>query len=303
MIVYIDIIFFVNVIIDALLLWTTAWTRKATFAWWRLGVSSAVGGLYVVLLFFPALSFLYTFIVKFLLSLLMIWIAFGYGGLQLFWRNVGAFYVVNFVAAGTVLGVEYASESSGDIVAGIQAGFELKVSLLLLLFALPLFYWLYRKVTENAKRKERLTTFTAQVEVHIGDVASCCTGLIDTGNQLYDPLTRTPVMVMEAAQWERHIPAGWMQKIRRAEVEQLVMGIGASEDEAPFIWQDRLRLVPYRGVNRGTQWMLAIKPDRVVITTEAERYESPKVLIGLDGGCLSLEKTYQAIIHPALLQP
>lgn len=53
------------------------------------------------------------------------------------------------------------------------------------------------------------------------------------------------------------------------------------------------------GVNRNTQFMLAIKPDRVVITTGETQIEAMKVLIGLDGGRLSSDNAYQAIIHPS----
>ena len=35
----------------------------------------------------------------------------------------------------------------------------------------------------------------------------------DTGNQLSDPLTRTPVMVMEARLWEAHLPQGWSKQL------------------------------------------------------------------------------------------
>lgn len=302
MIVYIDIIFLVNVAIDGALLWATARTRKLDYRLWRMALSSAIGGLYVVLLFFPGLSFLYTFGVKLLLSLLMLLTAFGFGGLQHFLRNVGAFYVVNFVAAGMILGADYFWESSGDllgdVIQGLESGFNVRLGLFMLLLSVPFAFWLYRQVLDGARRKEQLKSFTARVDVHIDEFASSCTGLIDTGNQLYDPLTKTPVMVMEAAQWGDRIPEAWMQKIRRAEVDQLVSSIGTE----PFIWQDRLRLVPYRGVNRGTQFMLAIKPDRVIITTEDKQIESMKVLIGLDGGRLSSDNAYQAIIHPSLLQ-
>ncbi|MCZ8511240.1 sigma-E processing peptidase SpoIIGA [Paenibacillus filicis] len=302
MIVYIDIIFLVNLLIDGMLLWMTARTRKLEFKWWRVGASSAIGAMYVVLLFFPPLSFLYTFGVKFLLSLLMLLTAFGFGGMPHFMRNVGAFYVVNFVAAGLILGANYFWESSGDMLGevmhGLEAGFELKIGLFLLVFSFPFAFWLYRQVTESARRKEQLKSFMAKVDVYIDEFASTCTGLIDTGNQLYDPLTKTPVMVMEAAQWGERIPDTWMQKIRDSEVDQLVSAIGTE----PFVWQDRLRLVPYRGVNRGMQFMLAIKPDRVIITTEDKQIESIKVLIGLDGGRLSSDNAYQAIIHPSLLQ-
>jgi stage II sporulation protein GA (sporulation sigma-E factor processing peptidase) len=298
MIVYIDIIFLVNLIIDGLLLWTTAWSRKLSFRWWRLLLSAGIGAGYVVFLFFPPLDVLFTFGVKFLLSLLMLLTAFGYGGLQHFLRNLGSFYLINFAAAGTILGVHYFLQSSSEVVSGIVYGHQLNVAVTLAVVSLPFGFWLFRQVTSFAKRKEQLSTFIAKVDVHIDDFFSSCTGLIDTGNQLYDPLTKTPVMVMEAAQWSEQIPEAWMQKIRQAEVDQIVTAIGTE----PFVWQDRLRLVPYRGVNRNTQFMLAIKPDRVVITTGETQIEAMKVLIGLDGGRLSSDNAYQAIIHPSLLQ-
>lgn len=59
---------------------------------------------------------------------------------------------------------------------------------------------------------------------------------------------------------------------------------------------------PIQGVNRGTQFMLALKPDKVVIAYDGKQVEATKVLIGLDGGKLSSEGAYQAIIHPALVE-
>lgn len=304
MIVYVDIIFLVNMLIDAVLLLATARSRKLTFRWWRLGSSACIGGAYVVFLFFPPLSFLFTFAVKFMLSLIMLLTAFGYGGMQHFWRNVGAFYVVNFVAAGAIVGVHYFWMSSGEVINGIlftqSGGLEhrLQIGLLFVIVVLFSSILLYRYVQQTAKRKEEMTSYFAKVDVHIDQFESSCTGLIDTGNQLYDPLTKTPVMVMELSQWGEKIPESWKKRIEKAEVDQIVGAIGTDE----FEWQDRLRLVPYRGVNRSTQFMLAIKPDRVVITYHDKQFETLKVLIGLDGGKLSADNAYQAIIHPTLLQ-
>jgi stage II sporulation protein GA (sporulation sigma-E factor processing peptidase) len=304
MMVYIDIIFLVNVLIDGALLWTTAKSRKLDFQWWRLICSSCIGGGYVVLMLFPPLSVLFTFGVKLLLSLLMLLTAFGYGGMRYFARNTGAFYIVNFAAAGTVLGVHYLWMSSSDVMNGIlytQSGgpeHEIQIGLLFLIAAVLFAVWLYRHVHQAAKRKEELASFMAKVEVHIDGYASNCTGLIDTGNQLYDPLTKTPVMVMELSQWAEKFPESWKTRLERSEVEQIITAIGTEE----FAWQDRLRLIPYRGVNRSTQFMLAIKPDKVIIIRDDKQYETVKVLIGLDGGKLSSDNAYQAIIHPNLLQ-
>ncbi|WP_159883970.1 sigma-E processing peptidase SpoIIGA [Paenibacillus puerhi] len=298
MVVYLDIIFLMNVLIDGALMWTTAWSRKLRFRFWRLLLAAMIGGSYAIFLFFPPLGFLYTFLVKFLFSLIMLWTAFGFGGLQHFMRNLGMFYMVNFVAAGVVVGCMYVRQSADELLNGILLGRGLTGTLTLIAVGIPLAVWITRTVIRAMKRKQELLTHTAKVDVHIDSVASSCMGLIDTGNQLYDPLTRTPVMVMEASQWGEWIPETWMDKIRRAEVDQIVSSIGTDS----FIWQDRLRLVPYRGVNRGTQFMLALKPDKVVITTEQGQTETFKVLIGLDGGRLSSDNAYQAIIHPSLVQ-
>ncbi|SDC74393.1 stage II sporulation protein GA (sporulation sigma-E factor processing peptidase) [Paenibacillus sp. UNCCL117] len=298
MVVYLDIIFLMNVLIDGTLLWTTAWSRKLRFRLWRLLTAAAIGGSYAIFLFFPPLGFMYTFLVKFLFSLFMLWTAFGFGGLQHFLRNLGAFYMVNFVAAGVVVGCMYARLSAPELLSGILLGRGLTGTLTLIAVGIPVAVWIYRVVVQALKRKQELASLMAKVDVHIDCVASSCTGLIDTGNQLYDPLTRTPVMVMEASQWGEWIPEAWMEKIRRAEVDQIVSAIGMDS----FIWQDRLRLVPYRGVNRSTQFMLALKPDKVIITTEQGQTETLKVLIGLDGGRLSSDNAYQAIIHPSLVQ-
>ncbi|KHF33086.1 Sporulation factor SpoIIGA [Paenibacillus sp. P1XP2] len=48
--------------------------------------------------------------------------------------------------------------------------------------------------------------------------------------------------------------------------------------------------------------MLAIKPDTVDIRIGNQTSRAAKVLIGLDGGQLSGDRSYQAIIHPELVQ-
>jgi len=255
-------------------------------------------------MFAPGLSFLYTFILKFALSLLMLWTAFGFGSLQHYVRNLAAFYGVNFAAAGGVFGLYYLLQSSGELWEGLWftrtggLGFELQISMAFVLLAAAAALYVYRTTWSGRKRVERTKAHLAEVSVVIDGLERTCVGLVDTGNQLYDPLTRTPVMVMEAAIWQTELPPSWINRIRDAQVDQLLAGL--DEDDSP--WRDRLRLVPYRGINRGTQFMLALKPDRVRIEQDGVSYVSVKVLIGLDGGKLVSDGTYQAIVHPSLLE-
>ncbi len=266
--------------------------------------SAAIGALYVVMMFVPQLSFMYTFMLKIGLSLIMLWVAFGFGSLQHYIRNMGAFYMINFAAAGGIIGIHYLLQNSGEIFSGIWftasggLSFELKIGFwftFILVFVILLWF----KLVQSTRRTlENRHTYIGEVKVQIGDYSVSCKGLLDTGNQLNDPLTRIPVMIMEASLWEDRLPPSWKGRLAGGEPDKLVLEL----DGTDFEWQDRLRLVPYRGVNRDVAFMLAIKPDVVEIRIGDQVSQATRVLIGLDGGQLSHERTYQAIIHPDLIQ-
>lgn len=305
MVVYIDLIFLMNLIIDGSLLMVTAWMRKLKMRMWRVAAAAVIGALYVLMMFLPQLSFLYTFLTKFLFSVVMLWVAFGFGSLQNYLRNMGIFYIVNFVAAGGILGVHYLMQSSSQVWSGIWytatggASFELKIGAV---FTLVVFFvvLVWFKLVQSARHRQlRLHSYLGSVTVNIGEESVSCIGLIDTGNQLTDPLTRMPVMVMEAALWDKFLPDGWASRISSGGADNLIMEL--SEDDN-FPWRERLRLVPYRGINRGSQFMLALKPDAVTVSVEDKTTVTSRVLVGLDGGKLSSEGAYQAIIHPALTE-
>ncbi|WP_239483609.1 sigma-E processing peptidase SpoIIGA [Paenibacillus rhizolycopersici] len=305
MIVYIDLLFLMNLLIDASLLLVTAWMRKQKIIFWRLALSAGVGAMYVVMMFLPELSFLYTFLVKFLFSVVMLWIAFGFGSLQNYLRNMGAFYIVNFAAAGGILGVHYLLQDSGEIWSGIWysasggLSFSIKIGAFFILVCFFVVLFWFKRVIAARQRQERIHSFLAEMEVRIGDTTIACTGLIDTGNQLTDPLSRLPVTVMEASLWERVLPPSYRGKLADERADNLILELTEAGD---FPWPERLRLVPYRGINKGTQFMLALKPDEVTVRLEGREHRTTRVLIGLDGGRLSTEGTYRAIVHPALIE-
>ncbi|MEI7026757.1 sigma-E processing peptidase SpoIIGA [Paenibacillus sp. y28] len=303
MVVYADLVFLANTLMDGLLLYMTARARKLRCPWWRLAVTSAVGGAYTVLLFYPMLSFMFSMAAKCMVSALLIWMAFGFGGLRNYVSNIGMFFLISFAAAGGLFAIHYFYQPADVILSSIwfpqegDGGQPLRVGFLVTAIAFPLMLWLFKMVLGGARRREQLTSCLADVEVRVEGSVYHCKGLIDTGNQLYDPLTRTPVMVMETVIWQEVLPASWVERIRGGRVEELVSGLEQEE----FIWQDRLRFVPYRGVNRDTRFMLAIKPDQVVIRHEERTIEAAKVLVALDAGKLCGDGSYQAIVHPMLM--
>ncbi len=293
----------INVMIDGSALLLTAWVRGVRAVWWKVLLAAFCGSLYAVLAVFPSLAFLFGIPVKLAVSVVMLLIVFGFGSIQHFVRLVFVFYAVNFVAGGAVLGLHYLLMSgSGEMkdilmFIGGRSDVHLRLGIVFLFSLISVGFYMFRSILMQRKERDLVRSHIAEVSVMIEGCERNCTGLIDTGNQLYEPLTRTPVMVMEASLWQEDLPPGWIKRIRDAEVDKLL----ATMQDEPFMWQDRLRLVPYRGVNRGAQFMLAIKPDLVVVRRDGEVYETRKVLVGLDAGRLAADGAYQAIVHPSLL--
>lgn len=297
--VYADLMFLANFLVDAALLLVTAWTRKLAVRPWRITFAAALGSLYVMAVLVPEWAGMFSFAAKMLVSVLMVLIAFGFGHVQAFFRNLAAFYLISFAVAGGIFGIHYYFLPSGQLASGLLTGIlDWTIGYGLIFASFVFMIWMYLRVFHGVKQKEALAAHMADVLVKVGETGLQCTGLIDTGNQLYDPLTKTPVMIMEAALWKEVLPDSWLKKIQTSDADQIVAAMGGED----FVWQDRLRIVPYRGVNRGTQFMLAIKPDSVRVRLPEREWETGKVLIGFDGGTLSSDGSYQAIIHPMLLQ-
>jgi stage II sporulation protein GA (sporulation sigma-E factor processing peptidase) len=303
-IVYVDLIFFMNFIIDGALLLATGWTRKIKMKGWRIAAGAGIGASYVILMLYPEMSFLFTLLIKFLFSLIMLLVSYGFGQLQRFLRTLGVFYLINFVAAGGILGIHYMLLSSNDVMNGIWythsggLSFELKLSLGFVLLAVALVIWFYIRVTRSSQRQKEVNQWITDVKIQLDSFEYSCKGLIDTGNRLYDPLTKLPVMVVEVESWKSYLPDDWIKRIQMAEVEQILVDM----DTESFNGRERIRLVPFRGINKGGQFMLAIKPDQVHVLFNGLWMTTEKVLIGFEGGRLSSDGAYQAILHPALIE-
>lgn len=305
MIVYVDLLFLTNLFFDAAVILLTARVRHLRLTIRRLAVSALVGAAYVLPMFHPSFGFLYTAVAKVVFSLLVVWLAFGFHSLQRFAGTAGAFYLVQFAAAGGVFAVHFLLLSSGDVLASLMlrptgaAAFALETGLWLSLPAFLLSLWFFRSVLVSQSRVQLSESLTADVEITIGGTTVACRGLIDTGNRLYDPLSRAPVLIMEAAAWSAHLPEHWMPMIKSGHTDLIVAQAG--EGAVPFAWPDRLRLIPGRGAGGKPQLFLALKPDRVSVLTDSRRYDSDRALVALDGGKMDHGGGFQAIVHPMLV--
>ncbi|WP_407307454.1 sigma-E processing peptidase SpoIIGA [Desulfosporosinus sp. SB140] len=122
--------------------------------------------------------------------------------------------------------------------------------------------------------------------------------LLDTGNQLRDPLNGNPVLLVEEQAAATSIPND----------VQCFYDIPWKESKDPrlLLWKDnpglikRLVFIPFQTIDRQS-WLLGIRPERITCFDE----KGPRQIhatVALIEQVLSSEGEYQALLHPELVQ-
>ncbi len=300
MTVYLDLIFLTNFLIDWILLWSTAFVLKLRPRWYRLGLGAGLGATYTLVIFFPYLTSLFTFFTKLFFSALMVFCAFGFYRLQVFLERILTFYMVAFILGGGLLGIHYALQTESEVFSGIvltqTGGMGTSITWGFIIIAFPVLWWLSGRALKQLHVTNRKAVFFVDVEIKVNEQAVTCRGLIDTGNQLYEPLTRWPVTIADLHLFEEVLPPALYQAIKNKEdlsSHELLFNLDDS-------WLNKVRIIPYRSVSRGMDLLLALRPDQVRISLDGTTYETKKALIGLNPQALSSDGSYQAIVHPQM---
>ncbi len=118
--------------------------------------------------------------------------------------------------------------------------------------------------------------------------------LLDTGNELKDPLTGTPVMIMEEKVALQVMP----EKIKQ------FLQISWRENPNPwsYLWNDeeycvqKMVFIAAKGIN-GQTWLPGIRIGKVKISQGQKQWEQA-VTVALVSEVLSAESKFQALLHP-----
>ncbi|MFC3882663.1 sigma-E processing peptidase SpoIIGA [Bacillus songklensis] len=296
--IYLDLIWLLNAGLDTMLLLLCSVLLKRNVKWWRLLLGGLIGSLIVLLMFTPWSTVMLHPVTKLLFSVAMVWVTFGLKRFRFFLENILTFYFATFVVGGGLTGLhfmfdgQYLLFESTSQTIGYQYGDP--VSWLFIIIAFPILFYFSKTRIEDLKMKNITFDQLVPVSIIIQQQELPVKGLIDSGNQLYDPLSQTPVMIVYSEAIKEMVPAELIEATKN--VDDMMFYEHLSEE-----WQSRLRIIPFRTVGQSNQFMLAIKPDSVTIQHCNELINVHKVLIGISHTNLSPENAYQCIVHPKLL--
>ncbi|WP_338781812.1 sigma-E processing peptidase SpoIIGA [Metabacillus sp. FJAT-52054] len=297
--VYLDVIWMLNFLFDLFLLMLTASLLKRPKVWYRLLLGGFIGSAIILFMFTPLGPFFSHPAGKLFISVLMVWSAFGFVRFKYFLQNWFMFYFSTFALGGGIIGAHYFLQKDSYLTNGIlmtqTTGFGDPITWIFVVIGFPLLWLFSAGRGKDVQVKKLQYHEIVKVTAVFGETILPMTGLIDSGNQLFDPITRTPVMIADTDKLAGLLPKALTDKVMSGNIL----------DDTPELddhWQLRIRIIPYRGVGQQNQFLIGLKPDSLKIQTEKEEVNVKKAIIGLSSSQLSADGDFTCIVHPQMLQ-
>lgn len=305
MIVYVDLSAVINLCVDALLLFITASLLRRPVKLWRVLTAALLGSLFAVATLFPGTQWLNTFVAKWMCSVVMVDWAFATGAYRTLkyrvWlrvlQQVAAFYGVTFATGGAVYALHtmfapVSSPFAGLALVSGQIVWWTSIGSLALVTALPTSLFFVRYALGHIKQRQRDHLRTCEVTLRLNGHECTIRALIDTGNELRDPLSRTPVAVVHAEQVASLLPLALQQWLLQGRDP-----LRALYEDVPLQEiANKIAIVPFRGVGGRSGQLLAVRLESATVLAQEGRLELPPLLIALQLEPLSAMATYACIL-------
>jgi len=255
MILYADILFALNAVIDYLLLLLSARAAGEPLRRGRFALGAALGGVYAVMIFAPGFSFLRRGRYKVLSAVLMLLIA--YGATRAAVKQSVIFFALTCALGGGVMAIGMMDGAALSLGRGVVYSIP-DVKLILLAGA-----GCYAVLSLIAPRLYRHTAAGGELrtmEFELMGRSIKLTALLDTGNTLTDPLTGQGVPVAEGAALQPLFPTE-----NCPGKKDLHDPVSALERLNRGVWRGRFRILPYRAVGVEQGFLLAVRMDAATV--------------------------------------
>lgn len=293
---YVDVLFIENFIINFLILSITSKFSKYKTTRTKLLIGSAVGALYIIFAFFPTFKIFFSLSMKIAVSVLMIIIVFAPEKFQHFFKLLGIFYVISFAFGGAAFALFYFT-GRGNVINGTFYIRDFPLSLLISAFAVV--YLLLSYCWGYIQKKILSDELVYNVHIELYEKTVEVIAIIDTGNSLKDPITDTPVIVVEYGALKVLLPDSLSSIFEKSDGDIDLTNLYNLSGDTNLVL--KIRLIPFTSLGRQNGILVGIKPDRVLLNNKDGSKEIRDVIIGIYNNRVSKDGHYSALLYPEIL--
>ena len=297
MTVYLDIVFMENILMNYIIIFATGIVLKVECKKWRIFVASMLGAVYTVVMYLNIIPIYSNFIMKMVLSVVIVYVSFKPKTLKNLIKDMVIFYLVSFVFGGCVFALMYFLQPQmAQMRNGVFVGaYPLKVVLIGGLVAFIILQISFKLIKTKLSKKDMIY----EIEVFINEKSTKIKALLDTGNLLKDPITGFPVIVIECKSLKTVLPEiilNNIDKILGGDIDEL------TKDDLFNQTISRFRMIPFSSLGKQNGLLLGIKADSVNIILDEKIENVNNAIIGIYDKSFTKNGTYTAIIGLDMLE-
>lgn len=125
------------------------------------------------------------------------------------------------------------------------------------------------------------------IKIDINEKSLYTNAIIDTGNFLREPITKSPVIVLEKNELINIVPDYILNNL-----DKIIIGKDLDLGE----YASKIRIIPFTSLGRENGILLGIKADKVLVELEENSINIKNIIIGIYNGILSKNGKYHALI-------
>ena len=295
MTIYIDVVILENLIMNYIIIYATAIILKLKIRWISIFISSLIGATYAIISYLSNLEIYSSLVLKIILSIVMIYIAFRPQNAKKMWKQLVFFYLTSFVFGGVAFALIYVIRPQDIIMKdGLFMGtYPLKTVFLGGILGFIFIIVSFKMIKTKISKKDMY----CQIIIYLNSKQIEVRSMIDTGNFLKEPITGVPVIVVEHTLFYEIIPKEILNNL-----ENILGGdFEKVSKEVQKEYMPKLKVIPFSSLGKQNGMLLGIKTEKVEIKKEEEIITKKDVIIGLYNKSLTKRGEYRALIGIELL--
>lgn len=295
MTIYIDVVLIENLLMNYIILFATGVILKIPIKHIRLILASLLGAIYTIIAYISGLKIYSNFFLKLILSLVIIYIAFNPKSIKKLLKFTLIFYLTSFVFGGAAFALIYIVKPQEILQ---NNGLVLNANSLKVIFISAIIAFVIITIGfKVVKNKISAKDMYCDVKIKLNHKEIEIKAMLDTGNFLKEPITNTPVIVVEHTLLYDCIPKEILNHL------ESILGGDFSEipDNIKEEYMPKLKVIPFSSLGKQNGMLLGIKAEKVIIKFEEEEKENQNVIIGIYNKSLTKRGEYRALLGIELM--
>lgn len=273
---YLDLYIIENILINYIIISCTSILTKNVNSYKKKIIGAVVGTIYSVVYLFPKFYLLYTLPSKIIFIVIIGLISFVSTDKNEFIRILTIFFLVNFFICGGTYFIIYFT--------GIE---HIKISFVII--SVYISCLILKKIYSDITLISHIKEFTKEITISFLGEDLKCIALLDSGNLLKDPLSKSDVVMINSSLLNKYLPENYSYEyVDVLLAEEIINSL--SEDIS-----SRVRLIPYNhATSNKTSMILGFKADYLQIDNK----KIGNIVLGISN---FKDDNYNAILNPSIL--